>query len=61
MSSRQTYENYFREYYKTPKGRAAVRRAKKKYKQKLAREYGLSQEKARLYRKQYLAWLKEVQ
>lgn len=43
---KQTYDNYYREYYKTESGRAAKRRAQTKYRQKLAQLYGTSQPKA---------------
>lgn len=34
---KQTYDNYFREYLKTPNGRAAHNRAKRRYNAKLRR------------------------
>jgi hypothetical protein len=42
----QTYRNYHRDYFKTPSGREAQRRARRKYRQKIAKRYNTSQAKA---------------
>jgi hypothetical protein len=48
----QTYKNYYKNYYQTESGRITKRKSQTKYRQKLAKHYGVSQAKAIQLRKE---------
>lgn len=59
--TKQTYSNYFREYYKTESGHAVKKKAQKKYKHKISAMYGgICYDKARLLHREAIGKTKDI-
>lgn len=42
---KQTYANYYKQYFSTPEGREAKRKAQNAYRKRLTEKYGMSYKK----------------